>query len=549
MIINMAEYRHGGDLLAKAVKAAYEDGETDYSMKPFVRLDDSGAPIGKIKDGDAVIFCCRRGEREIELTDAFTAREFPHFDRVPPVDLEFVILTMYHEKYADMPIAFAPASIAGTVAEAVSRAGLRQLHCAESEKFAHVTYFFNGGNSKPFPGEDDVCIPSPKGIPFEKAPALSLPQVADSVISGIGAGYDFIVANFANGDVIGHTTDTDAKIECARQVDFHLGRVLESAGTAGYVAVITADHGNLEELTTPEGGPHVSHTGNPVDLLIVDPEAGSPYQVKNGALCDVGPTVLGFLRIEPTEAMTGRSLAQPFDRRDNGSAPDRRDNGSAPNRGDDGSAPNRRVLLLILDGWGAGPRENDDPIRIAETPVWDNLVKEFPPAIILTSGEAVGLQAGKPGNSEAGHINIGAGRVVKQDDVRLDEAMNDGSFENNEVLLGTIKLVRERKTRLHLLFLLTKKSSHGSIDYPLAILKMARDLPEIYLHAIFDGRSTPPGSAPDLLKELDKLLQETGADCQIVDGIGRGIALDRDGNYAKIQKAYDALVYGAGAQY
>jgi len=523
----MAVYRHGGDLLAGAVRAAYGHGQTDYSMDPLVRLDESGSPVGKIKDGDAVIFCCRRGEREIELTDAFVAPTFPHFERTVPSDLEFVILTMYHEKYAELPIAFAPSKIAGTIAEVVSGAGFRQLHCAESEKFAHVTYFFNGGNSLPFPGEDDVRVPSPKGVPFENVPALSLPQVAGEVISGIGSGYEFIVANFANGDVIGHTSDRNAKLECARQVDMYLGRVLESAKAAGYVSVITADHGNIEELTAADGGPHVAHTANPVNIIIVDPEENGNTRLSSGALQDVGPTVLGYLGLRPPDSMTGKNLTG----------------------GGGGAGHGRRVLLLILDGWGIGPRENDDPIKIAGTPVWDNLVSEYPSATIAASGGAVGLQDGKPGNSEAGHINIGAGRIVKQDDVRLDEAMKDGSFEKNEVLLHAIDLVRRRKTALHLLFLLTKKSSHGSVDYPLALLRMAADLPEIYMHTIFDGRSTPPGSAPDLLEELDLCIQETGANCQIVDGLGRGVALDRDGNYAKIKKAYDGLVSGIGTPY
>jgi 2,3-bisphosphoglycerate-independent phosphoglycerate mutase len=162
----------------------------------------------------------------------------------------------------------------------------------------------------------------------------------------------------------------------------------------------------------------------------------------------------------------------------------------------------------------------------------------------------VGLQAGKAGNSEAGHMNIGAGRIVLQDDVRLDLAMKDGSFYSNETFLRTIREVKQRGASLHLLGLLTEKSSHGSIDYPLALVKMARDhgLEDVYLHLIFDGRSTEPGSAPVLLEKLESRLAEIGAG-QIVSGIGRGIALDRDRNYVKIERAYDALVFGTGKPY
>jgi 2,3-bisphosphoglycerate-independent phosphoglycerate mutase len=195
----------------------------------------------------------------------------------------------------------------------------------------------------------------------------------------------------------------------------------------------------------------------------------------------------------------------------------------------------RRALLVILDGWGLGRADAGNPIHLAHTPVWDGLLEKYPPARLAASGEAVGLQAGKAGNSEAGHMNIGAGRVVLQDDVRLDRAMSDGSFSSNEVFQRTLAGVADRQVRLHLIGLLTEKSSHGSIDYPLALLQMAkaRGLEQVYLHLIFDGRSTEPGSAPALLERLEGQLAEIGVG-QVVTGVGRGIALDRAGNYGKI---------------
>jgi 2,3-bisphosphoglycerate-independent phosphoglycerate mutase len=435
---------------------------------------------------------------------------------------------MYHEKYTNLPIAFAPSKIEETLAQCVSAAGLRQLHCAESEKFAHVTFFFNGGNNQAFPGEDDIRIPSPKGVPFDQVPGLSLPEVADKVIGGIQSGYEFIVTNFANGDVIGHTTNTDAKIECARIVDTHLGRVVEAAKQQGYVVAITADHGNLEAMLTGDGKPHVAHTANLVNFLLIDPQLESPLSLDDGSLCDVAPTVLQVLDIPQPEQMTGKSLA-----------------GGAHDFG-----KSRRVLLIILDGWGIGKSDGTNPIHIADTPVWDGLIAAYPPSKLRASGDAVGLQEGKAGNSEAGHLNLGSGRVVQQDDVRLDSAMKDGSFEKNEVFLRTIEDVKKRGKTLHLLALLTKKSSHGSIDYPLALLRMAKQkgLADICVHIIFDGRSTEPGSAPALLEDLEDQMQKIGVG-RIVDGTGRGIVLDRDGNFAKIKKAYDALVYGKGRLY
>ena len=201
----------GGEALAKAVEQAYQQGQTDYYLEPLAQVDGEGTPVGKIKDGDQVIFCCRRGEREIELTDAFVDPDFKHFDRDYMEHLNFVIMTMYHDKFKDLPIAFAPEKVQKPLAQVISDAGLKQFHCAESEKYAHVTFFFNGGYNQPFPGEDDVCVPSPKGIPFDQQPELSLPEVAEKVKGAVDQGYDFILTNFANGDVIGHTSNSQAK--------------------------------------------------------------------------------------------------------------------------------------------------------------------------------------------------------------------------------------------------------------------------------------------------------------------------------------------------
>jgi 2,3-bisphosphoglycerate-independent phosphoglycerate mutase len=207
----------------------------------------------------------------------------------------------------------------------------------------------------------------------------------------------------------------------------------------------------------------------------------------------------------------------------------------------------RCVVLVILDGWGIGKSDDTNPIFLAQTPVWDDLTQRYPNSQLQAAGDAVGLNAGKAGNSEAGHMNIGAGRVVLQDDVRLDRAMKDGSFNTNETFLRTINEVKQRNANLHLIGLLTEKSSHGSMDYPLALLRMAKtnDLARVYWHVIFDGRSTAPGSAPALLEKLEQQVEEIGVG-QIVSGVGRGLALDRDGDYHKTKRAYDAFVFGVG---
>ena len=521
----MSDVKRGGAQLAEAVKKAYAQGLDDYHLEPMVLVED-GKPIGKISDGDSAIFCCRRGEREIELTEMFTEDDFTQAERRKLNDLDFVIMTMYHDKFKSLPIAFAPEHVKRPLAQVLSEAGKTQFHCSESEKFAHVTFFFNGGENNPFPGEDDVCIPSPKGIDFDQQPVLSLPKVADTVMDALGK-YDFIVTNFANGDVIGHTANTAAKIEACGHVSHYLDVVVHDALAKGYVVAITADHGNIEKLYTPAGKPDVAHTTNLVAFIMMDGAHPGPIPLRDGTLGDVAPTVLDVMGIPQTAEMTGRSLVEGHD-----------------------FGKDRKMLLIICDGWGLGTGDEGDAIHLADTPYWDSLLAEQSWSKLQASGEYVGLGGGKAGNSEAGHSNLGAGRCVMQDDVRLDAAVKDGSFQKNPIFLQAIEHAKKNGTDLHLLSYLTYKSSHGCIDYPLSICEMARDndLDRVFLHIIFDGRSTEPGSAPALLAELDEKLDAIGVG-RIVDGVGRGVALDRDKNYGKVKRAYDAMVDGVGAQY
>lgn len=519
-----SHFVRGGTIMAEAVRALYRQGQTDYSLEPIILTDAKGKPLGRITDGDSVIFCCRRGEREIQLTEAFTESSFRSFPRPDFHDLLFVILTLYHKKFKDLPVAFAPTKVETTLGEIVSLAGMRQLRIAESEKFAHVTFFFNGGNNQPFTGEDDVRIPSPQGISYDQVPELSLAQVTRQVLDGITKLYDLIITNFANGDVIGHTSINEAKVRCAELVDARLGQVVEAAAASGYVVIVTADHGNLELMTNPDGSPHVAHTANLVPLVLIDPRSSSTASQKDGKLADVAPIILSALGLPQPKVMNAPTLAHGHD-----------------------WGGQRRVLMIILDGWGIGRKDDTNPIFLARTPVWDGLVKRYPYHELQAAGRAVGLEDGKAGNSEAGHMNLGAGRVVLQDDVRLEAAMQDGSFYTNPILCAAINRAKQRKASLHLLALLTEKSSHGSIDYPLALLKMAKasGLKDVFVHIIFDGRSTEPGSAPARLEMLEHQMDEIGIG-QIVSGMGRSFALDRDGNYDRTKRAFDALISGIG---
>jgi 2,3-bisphosphoglycerate-independent phosphoglycerate mutase len=518
----MRQTEHGGFALAEAVKKAYADGLDDYHMTALVSRSHR-----RIQDGDSVVFCCRRGEREIELTEMFTDPAFSVVPRKQLHDLDFVLLTQYHEKFRHLPIAFPPYKVDLPLAQALSKAGKTQFHCAESEKFAHVTYFFNGGSNDRFAGETDGCIPSPKGLPFDAVPGLSLPEVAKTVEDALGR-YDFIVVNFANGDVIGHTSNTEAKLEACRAVSGNLESVVAKALMREYVVIVTADHGNIEKLYTENGTPDVAHTANLVPFMLLDPnDPDETIRLRDGSLCDVAPTVLDIMGVEKPAQMTGSKLTSARD-----------------------WGKNRKVLLVILDGWGLGSGDENDAIFLASTPYWDSLVSLSPWCRLNASGAYVGLAPGKAGNSEAGHLNLGAGRCVVQDDIRIDKAIEDGSFEVNPVLLRSIGKAKEKDAALHLITYLTYNSSHGSMEYAAAAAKMAKaqDLRNVYLHIIFDGRSTEPGSAPRLLMDLENKLQDIGTG-HIVDGIGRGFALDRDRNYERVKQAYDMMVEGKGRAY
>ena len=513
----------GGPSLARAVEAAYRRGEDDYHMPALVSLDKAGQPVGKIQDGDTVVFCCRRGEREIELTEMFTQKSFSQVERTWREDLTFILMTLYHEKFAHLPVAFAPEQLHHTLAQTVSEAGKTQFHCAESEKFAHITFFLNGGNNTPFPGEDDLRIPSPKGIAFEEKPELSLYEVAEATVNALGK-YDLIAVNFANGDVIGHTANNEAKIAAAGHVSRVVADVAHKAVDAGYTLLITADHGNLERMITPKGKPDVAHTCNPVPCVLITPENAPLTLREDCCLASVSPTLLQLMGIPAPADMTAPSLL------------------TEPVEG------NRPVMLIVLDGWGVGAEDDTNPIHLGDTEPWASLMAAHPHTLLHAHGLHVGLGAKKAGNSEAGHMNLGAGRIVPQDDQRLEKAMQDGSFERNKVFLQAIEETRRKGKALHLLSYLTHNSSHGSIDYAVKLCAMAKDLPEVYLHIILDGRSTENGSAPQLLLELEEKLQDIGAGL-IVDCIGRGYVLERDLNYPKVKKGYDAMVDGLGEAY
>lgn len=523
-------------VIEEAIRQLYAEGGTDYWLPPLVVVNTEGKPVGRINDGDSVIFCCRRGEREVQLTRAFVD---PNFNEHPVKRFErltFVPLTLYHEMFRHLPIAFPPTELKDTLGEVVARHGLRQARIAESEKFAHVTFFFNGGENQPFPGEVDLEVPTPKGRPYTEIPELSIAGVIEKATQALRSRkYHLIVVNFANGDVLGHLEDREANLRCAQALDRYLGLLLEAAAEQGYVALVTADHGVFEQMTKPDGTPSLGHTRNPVPFILVGLHNREGAEVSlraGGKLADVGPTVLDIMGLPKPTAMTCQSLLQ------------RRSGQGEPCR----EASGQRVLLVILDGCGEGRQDESNPLFLAPTPVLDRLRRECSFTLLAASGEAVGLKKDKNGNSEAGHMNIAAGRVVPQGDVRIELALKDGTFYENEAFLLAIRNARKNNGALHLLALLSKRSSHGSIEYPLALLRLAQQqgLNRVFVHLIFNGRSTEPGTAPKLLAKFSRKMGSIGVG-RIVTGVGRGLALDRDENYQdKTRLAYEALVLGKG---
>jgi 2,3-bisphosphoglycerate-independent phosphoglycerate mutase len=291
-----------------AIRAAYERGETDEFITPMT-VTEGGVPVAPLRDGDAMIAYNYRSDRMRQMVRALTQSDFDGFDvRARPRDLHLATMTSYEEAFS-FPVAFPPFSMARIVAEVVAETGMTMFRTAETEKYPHVTYFYNGGLETPFAGEVRHLVPSPKVATYDLQPEMSARGVTDGLVAAIESGsYDFTLCNYANADMVGHTGSIPAVLRALETVDECLTRVARAAERAGARLLVTADHGNCEVMIDPEtGGPHTAHTTNPVPLIVLDPEGDRPLR-SGGALCDVGPTILSMLGIEQPTDMTGRSL-------------------------------------------------------------------------------------------------------------------------------------------------------------------------------------------------------------------------------------------------
>jgi 2,3-bisphosphoglycerate-independent phosphoglycerate mutase len=287
----------------EAMERSYENGVTDEFIVPVVLH-----PEGRIKDGDGVIFFNFRPDRARQITRAITDAEFNGFERGPAPLVRFVCMTQY-DATLGLPLAYPPQKLVDNLASVLSEKRVRQLHTAETEKYAHVTFFFNCGREEPYDLENRILIPSPKVATYDLQPEMSAPEVAASAAAAIDAGHtDVLIMNFANADMVGHTGVMGATMQAIEAVDRAVGEVVAAILRAGGTALITADHGNAEQMVDyATGEPMTSHTTNPVPLIM----AGQHLKLReSGILADVGPTILDLLNIPKPEAMTANTLIQ-----------------------------------------------------------------------------------------------------------------------------------------------------------------------------------------------------------------------------------------------
>jgi 2,3-bisphosphoglycerate-independent phosphoglycerate mutase len=293
-----------------AVESSHAHGETDEFVKPTVVVE-GGKPVGLVRDGDAVLFFNFRADRAREITRAFTQDAFAEFDRkIVPRLSAFVCMTEYDKTFG-LPVAFPPEELTEIFPEIVARAGLRQLRCAETEKYAHVTFFFNGGRETVYPNEERILVPSPRDVKtYDQKPEMSAREVTEKLVEAIGTGrHGFILVNYANPDMVGHTGILDAAVRAVKVVDECVGRLWQAAARQGIAMLVTADHGNCEMMTDPRTGePHTAHTLNPVPFILADPAFRGAKLRPKGILADVAPTALQVKGLPQPREMKGLGL-------------------------------------------------------------------------------------------------------------------------------------------------------------------------------------------------------------------------------------------------
>ncbi len=519
-------------IMSRAVRNAYGNGKDDETLPPLVLFDSNAQPMGRLKKGDAVIYYNIRGEREVELTQSLTGAGFDKFPVENDLPLSFVTMIEY-QKDLRVHVAFPPeGSIEDTMSEIIARHNLKQAKITESEKASHVGFFLNGKKTEVLPGEERVIVPSRRDvILFDEAPEMSIYAVTEKAKEKIrDPSYHFIFINFPNVDVVGHIENEEAIVRAVEAVDACMGDIVAEARKEGMVAIVSSDHGTVEKWLYPDGTIDTGHTDSHVPFILVHSNHDISLR-EGGELADVAPTVLDLMGISQSPYMTGRSLIKNASRQCI----------------DSPGKEIQRVLLLILDGWGENKNSEGNLIARAKTPTMDRLKKKYAHTLLAAAGEAVGLSEGTVGNSEAGHIHIGAGRRILSDKVRIDQSIADRSFFHNEAFLHVIRNARDTAKALHLMGIVSFFSSHGSVNHLLALMDMAKQegMRDVFIHAMLGRRGETQESGAKYIEIVEQKCRSLILG-KVVSVIGRYWSMDREENWSRIEKAYRMLVYGEG---
>jgi 2,3-bisphosphoglycerate-independent phosphoglycerate mutase len=292
----------------EALRKSYEAGVTDEFVKPIVVVDADGKAIGPVRDDDSIVFFNYRADRARQLTRAIALDDFDGFERPDRRRVHYTTMTVYDRTFG-LPVAFQPQTFSGNLADVLADHGRTNLRLAETEKYAHVTYFFNCGREQPYAGEDRTLVPSQKVATYDLMPQMSAPGITDDMIATLNGGkHEVVICNFANADMVGHTGRLDAAITAVETLDECLGRIMKTLGAVGGRAIVTADHGNAEQMWDDElKAPHTAHTSNPVPVILCDDQRLGT-QLRNGSLRDVAPSMLALLGIPKSPEMTGTPL-------------------------------------------------------------------------------------------------------------------------------------------------------------------------------------------------------------------------------------------------
>lgn len=354
---------------------------------------------------------------------------------------------------------------------------------------------------------------------------MSIAAITEATIQKINdSSVKFIFTNFPNVDVVGHIENESAILSAIEAVDHHLEVVVDEAMKNGMTVVITADHGTVEKWQYPDGTIDTGHTDSPVPFVLIHDGYDSPLRDR-GSLSDISPTVLDLLGLPQPPSMTGQSLITK----------------------NSSKSACKRLMLVLLDGWGENSLLPGNLIAKADTRHMDAFKKNHPYTLLRASGEAVGLPPGTVGNSEAGHLHIGAGRTIFSDRLKIDQAIENGMFFQNHAFLKSMERSLRLNKPLHLLGIVSFFSSHGSIQHLFALMDLAKQsgIKELYIHAMLGRRGELPESGAIYIDRVEQKAREIGLG-KVVSVIGRYWSMDREENWDRIEKTYRMLVHGEG---